>query len=184
MVVPGAYQVRLTVGDAVQTATFRIEKDPRVEVSQRDLEEQRDFLLRLRDKLSETNDAILALRDVRTQSEGWEGRLKDDARGQAVVEAAKALRAKAKAIEDELIQEKASSPLQPPIKLNGKLAALAGFVNAADVAPSAQAREVLAEISARIDRELQRFDDLMEADLAAFNRLVREADVAAIARRA
>ena len=79
MVVPGAYQVRLTVGDQTQTATFRVAKDPRVDVSQRDLEAQRDFLLQLRDKLTETHEAILMLRDVRAQAEGWEKRLKDDA---------------------------------------------------------------------------------------------------------
>jgi len=91
---------------------------------------------------------------------------------------------KAKAIEDALIQKKANNPLQPPIKLNGKLAALAGFVNAADVAPTQQAQEVYKEIAARIDRQLRQFDDAMEADLGAFNRLVRDAGVGAIVPRA
>jgi len=183
MVVPGAYQVRLTVGDVTQTVSFQIAKDPRVQVSAQDLEAQRDFLLQLRDKLTETQEAILMLRDVRAQAEAWEKRLKDHARGEAVVAAAAALRQKAKAIEDELIQEKAASPLQLPIKLNAKLAALAGFVNVADIAPSAQAQEVFRDLSARIDRQLQQFDDVMEADLAAFNRLVRDADIAAIVAR-
>ena len=184
MVVPGAYQVRLIVGDQTQTATFTVAKDPRVDVSQRDLEAQRDFLLQLRDKLTETHEGILMLRDIRAQAEGWEKRLKDDAGSTAIVAAAKALREKAKAIEDELIQEKASSPLQLPIKLNGKLAALAGFVNVADVAPSDQAVEVLRDLSQRIDGHLRQSDDLMEADLGAFNRLVRDAGIAAIATRA
>ncbi len=76
LVVPGAYQVRLTVGDQTQTATFNVAKDPRVDVSQRDLEAQRDFLLQLRDKLTETHEAILMLRDIRAQAEGWEKRLR------------------------------------------------------------------------------------------------------------
>ncbi len=192
LVVPGAYQVRLTVGDATQTATFRVAKDPRVDVSQRDLEAQRDFLLQLRDKLTETHEAILMLRDVRAQAEGWEKRLsgksavessaqaKDSTQHSALVEAAKALREKAKAIEAELIEEKADSPLQPPVRLNAKLATLAGFANSADVAPTRQAQEVYASIAARIDRHLRQVDDLMEADLGAFNRQVRESGIAAI----
>ncbi len=189
MVVPGAYQVRLTVGDQTQTAPFRIEKDPRIDVSQRDLEAQRDFLLQLRDKLTETHEAILMLRDVRAQAEGWEKRLTGkqapdgsalSTQHSALVAAAKALREKAKAIEDELIEEKADSPLQPPVRLNAKLATLAGFANGADVAPTRQAQEVYKEIAARIDRRLRQLDDLMEADLAAFNRQVREAGIAAI----
>jgi hypothetical protein len=94
--------------------------------------------------------------------------------------AAKALREKAKAIEAELIEEKADSPLQPPVRLNAKLATLAGFANSADVAPTRQAQEVYKEIAARIDRQLRQMDDLMEADLGAFNRQVREAGIAAI----
>jgi photosystem II stability/assembly factor-like uncharacterized protein len=202
VVVPGAYQVRLTVGDQTQTATFNVAKDPRVEVSQRDLEAQRDFLLQLRDKLTETHEGILMLRDLRAQAEGWEKRLggqraagsssptqraADSApspQHAALVEAAKALREKAKAIEDTLIEEKADSPLQPPIRLNAKLAALAGFANCADVAPSQQAQEVYKELASQIDTQLRQVDDLMEADLGAFNRLVRDAGVAAIVPRA
>ncbi|HEY8293518.1 MAG TPA: glycosyl hydrolase, partial [Thermomicrobiales bacterium] len=188
MVVPGDYQVRLTVGDQTQSATFRIEKDPRIDVSQRDLEAQRDFLLQLRDKLTETHEAILMLRDVRAQAEGWEKRLsgKQEANSalstqhSALVEAAKALREKAKAIEAELIEEKADSPLQPPARLNAKLATLAGFANSADVAPTRQAHEVYTDLAARIDRQLRQLDDLMEADLGAFNRQIREAGIAAI----
>jgi len=197
MVVPGEYQVRLTVGDATQTATFRIAKDPRVDVSQRDLEAQRDFLLHLRDKLTETHEAILMLRDVRAQAEGWEKRLtgkqaagsgqpsalmppKGHPQSSVLVDAAKALREKAKALEVELIEEKADSPLQPPVRLNAKLATLAGFANSADVAPTRQAQEVYTAIAARIDRHLRQVDDLMEADLAAFNRQIRESGIAAI----
>ena len=183
-VVPGAYQVRLNAGDHEQTATFHIVKDPRVDASQRDLEAQFDLLLRIRDKLTETHDAILQLRDVRTQSEGWEKRLKDHESGKAIVEAAKAMREKAKTIEGTLIEEKADSPLQLPIALNAKLAALSGIVDAADGAPTRQSQEVYTEIAARIDRNLRELDDLMEADVNAFNRLVRESGIAAIVAKA
>ena len=90
------------------------------------------------------------------------------------------MREKAKAIEDTLIEEKADSPLQPPIRLNAKLATLAGFVNCADVAPSQQAQEVYKELASQIDKQLRQVDDLMEADLGAFNRQIREAGIAAI----
>jgi len=189
VVVPGDYQVRLTVGDQTQTATFRVAKDPRVDVSQKDLEAQRDFLLQLRDKLTETHEAILMLRDLRAQAEGWEKRLTGKKEANSVlspqsavlVEAAKALQAKAKAIEAALIEEKADSPLQPPVRLNAKLATLAGFADSADVAPTRQAQEVYTSIAARVDRQLRQLDDLMEADLGAFNRQLREAGIAAIA---
>jgi hypothetical protein len=96
------------------------------------------------------------------------------------VEGAKSLREKAKAIEDMLIQEKADSPLQFPVSLNAKLATLAGFVDPADVAPSHQAQEVFTDLSRRIDEQLRQLDDLMEADVSAFNRQIRDASISAI----
>ena len=50
--VPGHYQVRLTVGGQSQTAAFDLKLDPRVKVSQADLEEQFNLLMQTRDELS------------------------------------------------------------------------------------------------------------------------------------
>ena len=66
---PGIYQVTLQVGDDSQTQTFRIVKDPRVEASQEDLDAQFQFLIQIRDKVSETHDGINQLRRVRQQVE-------------------------------------------------------------------------------------------------------------------
>jgi len=49
----------------------------RVEATQADLEEQFRLLLAVRDQLSETNDAINGLRDVRDQVNGWKERTKE-----------------------------------------------------------------------------------------------------------
>ena len=69
---PGTYQVRLTVGGESWTQPFEIRKDPRVDVSDDDLRDQFAFLLQIRDKLSETNDAINQIRTLRAEIDGWE----------------------------------------------------------------------------------------------------------------
>src|SRR5207253_914873 len=65
--VPGHYQVRLTVGSQSQTAAFDLRLDPRVKVSQADLEQQFNLLLATRDELSRVYDAVNQIQDVRSQ---------------------------------------------------------------------------------------------------------------------
>src|SRR5437763_16251142 len=75
VVPPGRYRVQLTVGDQTSAEWFELRKDPRVAASQEDLEAQCTLLLRIRDKLSETHDAINQIRDLKGQIDGWERRL-------------------------------------------------------------------------------------------------------------
>src|SRR5207245_6441210 len=79
---PGTYQVQLKVGDQTHTAEFQIHKDPRITTTQEDLQAQFELLLAIRDKLSETHNAIKTVRDIRRQVEEWERR----ARGQGAHE--------------------------------------------------------------------------------------------------
>ena len=55
---PGQYQVRLTVGGQSETAPFELKLDPRVNVSQADLEQQLSLLVQTRDELSRVYDTV------------------------------------------------------------------------------------------------------------------------------
>jgi hypothetical protein len=169
------------VGDQAYAAWFELRKDPRVAASQDDLEAQCSLLLRIRDKLSETHDAINQIRDLKLQIEGWERRLATRATTEAARDAARALKATLSGIEDALIQTKADSPLCPPLRLNAKLAALSGFVDSADATPTKQAYDVFDDLSARIDAQLTRLRDVIATDLASVNRLILESNVPPIA---
>ena len=78
--VPGHYQVRLTVGGKSQTAALDLKLDPRVKVSQADLEAQFNLLLETRDELSRVYDAVNQIQDVRAQLSGLKRRLPENAR--------------------------------------------------------------------------------------------------------
>lgn len=181
--VPGAYQVRLTVDGKTQTQTFEYKKDPRLDATAADFAKQFDLLIKIRDKVTETHQAILEIRDVRKQVEEITNRVKDDPKGKAIADAAKSLNAKMTAVEEALYQTKNQSnqdPLNYPIRLNNKMAALTGVVSSADAAPTEQAYAVYEDIAAKINAELSKHDQIMKTDLPAFNRLVREADFPAV----
>ncbi|MDQ6603350.1 MAG: glycosyl hydrolase, partial [Chloroflexota bacterium] len=183
---PGAYQVRLTVGDVSSVQSFAIRKDPRVATSDNDLRDQFALALQIRDKLSETNDAIMQIRELRAQVDGWEQRAAGSgqrAADSALTDAAKQLKEALSGVEEELVQTRWKSSrdaLTAPSKLNVKLGTLLGIVTGADAAPTKQSREVFASVSDRLDRQLERLDALFGREVPRFNTLVREQDLPAL----
>ena len=181
--VPGAYQARLTADGKSLTQSFEIKKDPRLDTTPEDFAKQFELLIKIRDKFSETTDAIMEIRDVRKQVDDIVARVKDDPKGKPVADAAKSLRDKLTAVEEELYQTKNQSnqdPLNYPIRLNNKLAALGGVVASADAAPTSQSYVFYEEIAGNINAQLERLRQIMRTDLPAFNRVVREQDIPAV----
>ena len=177
---PGNYTVELRVGDQTLSAPLEIVKDPRVEATQADLEEQFRLLLAIRDQLSETNDAINGLRNVRDQITSWKDRTKERPDAERIAAAADTLRKSLTAIEEQLIDVKADSPLSRPTALNVKLGTLIDFVASADAVPTQGTKEAFAEISGRIDREIEHLESLVMVDVAAFNALLGGASIPAV----
>jgi hypothetical protein len=180
---PGSYQVRLTVDGKTMTQPFEVRKDPRVETTQADFAKQFDLSIKIRDKLSETHDAIITIRDVRKQVDDFVARSRDHNGAKPIEDAAKSLNAKLTAIEEELYQIKNRSnqdPLNYPIKLNNRLAALAGVVASADAAPTEQSIAVYEEVAGQINAQLSKLADVMKTDVPAFNKLVRDQNLPAV----
>ncbi len=180
---PGIYQVELKVGDQTLTEIFEVQKDPRVSATQKDLEAQFELHLRVRDKLSETHDAINMLRNIRQQAEEWARRSSERQDHEAIAASVLSIKEKLAPIEDELTQSKAKTrqdTMNWPVKLNGKLAWLAAVISSAQAAPTRQAYELYEDLSQRIDVQLQRLKEIIDTDVVAFNQLMSESGVPAI----
>src|ERR1051325_369822 len=106
---PGNYQVRLTVdGKAVGTEAFALKSDPRIGVSQEDLQKQYDFMTKILAKVTETHNAILEIRDVRKQLEDLGARLRGPS-DKDLADKARDIAKRLTAVEEELIQTKIKS---------------------------------------------------------------------------
>ncbi len=148
-----------------------------------DLQKQFDLLIKIRDKLTETHNAIIQIRDVRRQIDEYARRVKDQPNSQPIIDAVKALNAKLTAIEVELYQTKNQSsqdPLNYPIKLNNKLAAVAGVVGGSDAGPTDQSLAVYDELTGLINAQLEKLKLVISTDVPAFNKLVREKELPAV----
>jgi photosystem II stability/assembly factor-like uncharacterized protein len=177
---PGKYQVHLEIDGVSQAEEFEVVKDPRVGTSQDDFVAQFTFFKKIRDKLSETNDAINDLRNIKVQVDEWVNRSADHASGATVSSEGKALREKLSDVEQELLQVNYKGErdrLNFPVKLNRKLGELAAVVGSADFAPTKQSVDVFDDLSERIDVQLDTLQHIVDEDLNRFINIVHEMEI-------
>ncbi len=179
---PGRYRFRVTTATEAAETEIEIARDPRLEgVTDADLQEQFDLASRIRDKTSAANEAVIAIRNVRSQlEEGLEASSNDGLR-----DVADAFMTKLGAIEEALYQVRNQSgqdPLNFPIKLNNRLASLRRSVENGDARPTDAAYEVFSELSGELDGHLARLEGVMGNDLEALNEQLRRAGVEGVER--
>ena len=184
LAVPGTYRARLSIGNDSVEQTFEILPDPRIDSSIADLQAQFDFLIAVRDKLSEAHQAVIDVRTVRADLDYLEGKL-DEAAPQSLREAIALLRHEMTIIENNIHEtrnEAYQDPLNFGIKLNNRLAYLATHEAAGDFPPTDQAVAYQAEVSAQIDAEIAALDALFEDRIPDINRLLGVQGVSVLGR--
>ncbi|MEP6707292.1 MAG: glycosyl hydrolase [Pyrinomonadaceae bacterium] len=182
-IAPGSYQVRLIVDGKTMTEPFAVKPDPRLQTTPAEYARQLDLSLKIRDKLNETHNAIIQIRDVRKQVEDLLKRVKDQPGAKVISDAGSTLNKNLTSVEEALYQTKNQSsqdPLNFPIRLNNKLAALGGVVMGSETPPTDQSLVVYDEVAGQIDAQLQRLAQLMKTDVPAFNQLVHDQNVPAV----
>jgi hypothetical protein len=169
--IPGVYQVRLVADRETRTQGFRLLKDPRVPgVTDADLQVQLELALQVRDATSAANENVVSIRDLKTQIGE---RAQQDA---SVRDAGARLAARLSEVEEALYQVRNRSnqdPLNYPIRLNNKLAALLGTVEAVPGRPTRQAYQVFDMLKGQLDARLAALKQILDTDLAAYNALLQ-----------
>ena len=178
--IPGMYKARLTVNGKSQETDFEILKDPRTSGTAQDIKEQFEFLISVRDKLSETNQAVKKIHGTRDQINRVIEPMKGKDEMKEINEMAKSILDEMKKIEEALYQTKNKSgqdPLNYPVRLNNKLAALGGEADGGDYKPTQQVRAVQQEITGKIEEQLQMLNKVFKDKIPKFNDLVKQKQV-------
>jgi photosystem II stability/assembly factor-like uncharacterized protein len=169
----GTHFVQLTVDGRQLTQDFMIRKDPRLTtISARDIDRQFRLGLQIRDRTSDANDAIIGIRACSAQI----GDRVSNANDPQVTQAGTQLQQALSTVENEIYQTRLQSsqdPLNFPIKLNNKIAALLGVIESADDQPTDQTRQVFNLLSRLLGDQLDRYTQLRKEDVPAFNQLVQ-----------
>jgi photosystem II stability/assembly factor-like uncharacterized protein len=173
---PGTYQVKVTADGETATQPFAIRREPHLlkDVSEQDLQEEFDLAMKVRDKSTQANEAVLLARGIKAQIEDRKKKL--DAKSAPVAKALDDFAAALSAIEGEIYQVKLQSsqdPLNFPIKLNNKIAALQGVIESADVRPTEQAYSVFRTLSNALDEQLGKLDTTSKTRMPPVNQLLQ-----------
>ena len=138
--------------------------------------------MQVRDKVSEANHAVIDIRNIREQVnerlQKLTGRRKVE-----IQKLADGLLQPLAQVEEEVYQVKNRSgqdPLNYPIKLNNKIAALAGVIESADNKPTDQSVEVFNELSAQLDAQLKKMQQALTTELPRLNAALRREKVEAV----
>ena len=175
---PGRYAVRLSVNGTELSQEFEIARDPRVSATQADLQEKFELHVRVRDRLSEVNAAIIELRNVRQQAAEWANRAKNAEQGaEEVTRVSRRLINDLDAAEKRLMKVGFRGALDRPNMrptINTRLAELCEVVAVADFAPPRQSYDVFEVLSRQAGEELTALRKTIDAGVAELERVIGE----------
>ncbi len=178
-VMPGAYQVRLTVDGKSYTQPIAVKMDPRVKTPMAGLQQQYELSRQLYDAMGETARALDEIKSVRGQLKELEAKASAGSLAGAIT----ALDKKAEAIGGRNLGEFGFFFYHGPDTLQsirGSLGMLMGMLQGADVAPTAAQAAAAAKRHQTVQSLLARWNAVKSTDLPALNRQLVKANLAEI----
>ncbi|MCG8467380.1 MAG: glycosyl hydrolase [Gemmatimonadetes bacterium] len=169
---PGEYVVELEVDGATHRQSFAVLRDPRIDFGDADLEEQYDFLIEARDRLSETMDLVARIREMREEAARAVERRGG---GEELQASLTALHAELYRLEERLVQFRARAGqdlIAQPTGIDSKLARLMGFASKADAPPTEGQRDLLNRLIIAIEERAAALDEISRTTYAELVRLV------------
>ena len=165
---PGRYRVRMTADGREQSQPLVVRRHPLFSATDADLEAQFELATKIRDTLSEANNAVIRIRELKAQvAERLEK--SGDSR---LTAAGEALRKSLAPVEEAIYQVRNQSgqdPLNFPIRINNRLASLLSSVNRGDGAPLGEVPAIFEDLVKQLAVQTARLRALEAKDLGAFN---------------
>ncbi|HUP24714.1 MAG TPA: glycosyl hydrolase [Thermoanaerobaculia bacterium] len=183
-VLPGRYTVRLSSGDFSQEQPIVVESWPTLPSTAGDLAEQHELGQRIAGRLDQIFDAIRSVRELKAQAKSVAERAKKaGVENEDLTSLAGELEKKLTEVEEQLTQVKSKSgqdPLNFPPMIDNQYVELYAYVIASNHRPPAGAYERLEDLEPELDALLASLKEIVDTDVAAFNRKVDELKVPAL----
>ncbi|WP_127018569.1 WD40/YVTN/BNR-like repeat-containing protein [Flagellimonas beolgyonensis] len=167
--VPGNYKVRLTYNGQSMEQEFSIVKDPRIPNTQKDFQDQFDFLMAVRDQVTRANNAIINIRNIKKDLDYLKAKTKDNPELQKM---ATDFETELSVIENNIHMTKNQSrqdPLNYGIRINNRIAFLLADSQRGDQRPTQQAKAFFAEVTKELDTEISALNRLIQERATAIN---------------
>ncbi len=171
---PGTYTVELELAGRTQRQPFEIRRDPRIGYTDEDLVAQFDFLVQVRDELTETMSLVKRIRDMRARGEEAVRSSGGDPRTAAAL---KALNDRLYPLEERLVQYRARAGqdlIAWPTGVDSKLARLMTFASMADAPPTEGQKELFARLSKIVEEHAAAIDQVEKNELAKLEHIAQQ----------
>ena len=175
--VPGVYKVKLDYNGASMTQQFVVKKDPRIPNTAADFQKQFDFVISVRDKVTEAHQAIIDIRELRKKLNYLNEQIGNDPEAGEIAEQIKQLNKELGVIENNIHMTKNQSrqdPLNYGIRINNRLAFLMADQQRGDFPPTDQALEFKDQVTKELDTELDALQQVLSGPLNDLNRAVED----------
>ena len=183
---PGTYRVVLEAGEERREASLEILKDPKSEGSLEDIAAQTALLRELRADMETVAVMVNEIEWLRRQVLDVKAVAEATNRVEAIASAVDGFEGSLIAVEERLIQLKATGTGQDGVRwpnmLAGRIGYLAGAVASADFPPTDQMREVHAALQERLAAARQGLDEVLEDQLPEMNRALEGEGVPGVVR--
>ncbi len=187
LVPPATYTVKLTVGGQEFTQKLNVVKDPHSTGTATDIETQNKLVSALEDEMNMLAETVNHMESVRAQLANLEKQLGTSDAFAAMRKGTTDLAEKIVGVEGKLVQLKSTGTGQDDVRwapmLLTKIAYLANQVSSSDFPPTTQQVAMQEDLKQQGDK-LQQQVRALEADLAAFNAMLRERNVPNILTKA
>ena len=167
---PGRYTLRMNVDGQSINAPLVVQRNPLIaDVTDADLHKQYQFGRMVRDKTTEANKAVIAIRNAKSELAehiSEDGRRRVPARGRGVL--AQDLRRRTEHLPGE--EPERTGPAQLPISVNNRLANLLSMSERGDGPPGTYMPEIYGILRDELDGYLKEMQQVMQTELAAVNK--------------
>ncbi|HVR07091.1 MAG TPA: sialidase, partial [Thermoanaerobaculia bacterium] len=179
----GDYRVKIEAGGRELSQPLTVLKDPGAGGSDADVRAQGELVRDLLDDLKQAVEAVNKTESARGQLAALQVRLGEKG-PKDVKDAAEKLDQQLLAVEETLFQVRITGrgqdALRWPMKVTEQLTYLLGSVTSSDFAPTASQREVHQLLHDETARSRKTLEDLLSTDLARFNALLQEKQLAGV----
>jgi hypothetical protein len=173
---PGRYQVVVTADAQSATQPFVVRREPTLlaDVTDADLQTQFELAMQITQKTNQANEAVLLVRGIRPQITDRMDKL--DSKAGPTAKALENLEHSLTAVETTVYQVNNQSfedPLNFPIMLNNKIAAIQGLIELADAKPTDSAYDVFRVLGGKVDEQMNKLDTAVKVELPRVNQMLQ-----------
>lgn len=180
---PGTYQLKLTVDGLTSETEVTVLKNPKVEATSADYEEQQTVLAQIESRIKSIHESVNAMRSAKSQLKGYAELLKDNEKANELLDKGKLLLERIDTWEQKLIQPKQKT-FQDVINYNNQLNAefmeLKDYVDAAEPKVTIGAKERLKDLMAEWKSYETERHVIVNVEMEAYNKLYNDLGLPAI----